>query len=104
MLSYGIAQRRHEIGCASPSARHRGAVRAMVVRRTAFLVVPGLAIGIAVSLGVTRVLAKFLFQVTPTDPATFTGVGILLALVALAAAYVPAKRASDVDPLVVLRD
>jgi putative ABC transport system permease protein len=75
----------------------------MVLRRTAVLAVPGLAIGVAGSFGVTRVLSRFLFQITPTDPATYVGVGLLLAAVAFAAAYLPAKRASEIDPLVVIR-
>ena len=75
----------------------------MILRRTAALALPGLAIGVAGSLALTRVLSRFLFQITPTDPPTFIGVGLLLAGVAFAAAYLPAKRASEVDPIVVLR-
>ena len=75
----------------------------MVLRRTAALAVPGLLVGIAASLALTRVLEKYLFQVTATDPLTFVSVGALLAGVAFAAAYVPARRASRVDPVVALR-
>jgi ABC-type antimicrobial peptide transport system permease subunit len=60
-------------------------------------------IGIGAAFALTRVLSKFLFQVTPTDPVSFTTVGVLLGVVALAAAYGPARRASRVDPMVALR-
>jgi putative ABC transport system permease protein len=103
VLAYGVTQRLREIGVRVALGASPRAVRAMVLRRTAVLALPGLAIGIAGSLAVTRVLSRFLFQVTPTDPTTFAGVSGLLAAVAFAAAYIPAKRASEVDPLVVLR-
>jgi putative ABC transport system permease protein len=103
VLAYGVTQRLREIGVRVALGATPRAVRAMVLRRTAVLAVPGLAIGVAASLGVTRVLSRFLFQVTPTDAATYVGVGLLLAAVAFAAAYLPAKRASEIDPLSVIR-
>jgi predicted permease len=103
VLAYGVTQRLREIGVRVALGASPRAVRAMVLRRTAMLAVPGLAIGVAGSFGVTRVLSRFLFQITPTDPATYVGVGLLLAAVAFAAAYLPAKRASEIDPLVVIR-
>jgi putative ABC transport system permease protein len=63
----------------------------------------GIAIGIAGALALTRLMASLLFEVRPTDPATFAGVAILLALVTLAACYFPARRAMRVDPMVALR-
>jgi ABC-type antimicrobial peptide transport system permease subunit len=63
----------------------------------------GLAIGLAGAWGVTRVLKDFLFEVTPFDPVTFAAVSLLLALVAAAACYIPARRAAGIDPLVALR-
>jgi predicted permease len=103
VLAYGVAQRLREIGVRVALGASPRDVKNMVLKRTAVLAVPGLAIGIAGSLALTRLLSRFLFQVTPTDPVTFAGVGVLLAAVAFAAAYLPAKRASEIDPLMVLR-
>jgi putative ABC transport system permease protein len=103
VLAYGVTQRLREIGVRVALGASPRAVRRMVLGRTAALAIPGLAIGVAGSLALTRVLSRFLFQITPTDPATFAGVGSLLVAVASAAAYLPAKRASEVDPIVVLR-
>jgi ABC-type antimicrobial peptide transport system permease subunit len=63
----------------------------------------GIAIGIAGALALTRFLRSMLFEIKPTDPATFVGVALLLALVALAACYIPARRAMNVDPMEALR-
>jgi ABC-type lipoprotein release transport system permease subunit len=67
------------------------------------MLIPGLALGVAVTLALTRLLGRFLFQIQPTDPRTFAATTALLVVVALLAAYVPAKRASELDPLSVLR-
>ena len=104
VLAYGVAQRTREIGVRVALGASPRSVRAMVLRRTAALAIPGLAIGVAGSLALTRVLSRFLFQITPTDPPTFVGVGVLIAAIAFAAAYLPAKRASEVDPISVLRE
>jgi putative ABC transport system permease protein len=104
VLAYGVAQRLREIGVRVALGAQPAAVKAMVLRRTAMLALPGLIIGIAGSLALTRVLSRFLFQITPTDPPTFVGVGVLITAIAFAAAYLPAKRASEVDPIAVLRE
>ena len=103
VLAYSITERTHEIGIRIALGARRGDVMRMIVWRTIALILPGLAIGVVASLGLTRVLSSLLFQVKATDPATFVGVGALLAAVALLAALLPARRASRVDPLVALR-
>jgi ABC-type antimicrobial peptide transport system permease subunit len=67
------------------------------------LVVVGIVIGVAGAFALTRVLTKFLYQVTVTDPATFVAISLLLAFIAFLACYLPARRATRVDPLVALR-
>jgi len=81
----------------------RGDVVRLVVRRIVVLVVPGLALGVGGALAATRVLSSLLFEVKPNDPATFVAVALVLVCVALVAGFVPARRASRVDPLVALR-
>lgn len=103
VLAYGVAQRRQEIGVRVALGATARDVRGLVLRQTARLAIVGLALGVVASLAVTRVLSRFLFQITPTDPPTFVGVVLILGGVALAAAYLPARRASRVDPLVALR-
>ena len=103
VVAYSVAERTHEIGIRVALGAGRGNVIGMVLRRLLVLVVPGVALGIAGALATTRVLSSLLFEVTPNDPATFIGVAVLLAAVAIAAGLVPARRASRVDPLVALR-
>jgi len=103
LMSYTVHQRTHEIGIrVALGAQHRDVLR-LVVGDGAKLALLGIAIGIASALALTRVMTSLLFEVKPTDPATFAGVAILLALVALAACYIPARRAMRVDPMVALR-
>jgi putative ABC transport system permease protein len=103
VLAYGVAQRFHEIGIRIALGAPPSRVVGQVLRRTVALTVPGLLIGIVSSIALTRVLATYLFQVTPTDPATFAAVAVLLTTVAFCASYIPARRASRVDPLIALR-
>jgi putative ABC transport system permease protein len=83
-------------------AHHRDLSR-LVIGQGALLVLIGAAIGIAAAVGVTRFMASMLFGIKATDPATFIGVAIMLVVVALAACYIPARRAMKVDPMVALR-
>jgi putative ABC transport system permease protein len=103
LLSYGVAQRRHEIGVRMALGASRAGVVRLVVRRSLILVGVGTAVGLVGSLAVTRVLGSLLFEVRPTDPAAFAGAAAMLVVVALLASYLPARRATRVDPLVALR-
>jgi len=75
----------------------------MVVGQGMILAASGVALGLACAFPLTRILTKFLWGVRPTDPATFAGVALLLAAIAVLASYIPARRATKVDPMVALR-
>ena len=103
VISHTVVQQTHEIGVRMALGAERRHVLAMVVRHGRVLAMSGVAAGIAVALGVARVLRSVLFEIEPTDPATFAGVATLLTLAALAACYLPAQRATRTDPVVALR-
>jgi putative ABC transport system permease protein len=102
-MAYAVNQRTHEIGIRTALGAQRRDVLRLVMRDGAKIALFGIASGIAGALALTRLMASLLFEVKPTDPGTFAGVAILLALVALAACYIPARRAMRVDPMVALR-
>jgi predicted permease len=102
-MAYAVNQRTHEIGIRTALGAQRRDVLRLVMRDGAKIALFGIASGIAGALALTRLMASLLFEVKPTDPATFAAVAILLALVALAACYIPARRAMRVDPMVALR-
>ncbi len=103
VLSYTVAQRTPEIGIRMALGAQRGAVMRTVVGQGMALALAGIAIGAVAAVAATRALSGLLFGVTPTDPLIFGAVALLLAATALVAAYVPARRASRVDPLIALR-
>ena len=103
LLSYLVSQRTHEIGVRMAlGARHRDIFR-LVLGQGALLLAAGLAIGLGVSFICARVFSSLLFEISPTDPLTFMITPALLSLAALLACYLPARRATKVDPLVALR-
>jgi putative ABC transport system permease protein len=103
VLAYSVAQRTREIGVRMALGAGHAKVATMVVRQALGVVAVGLAIGIGGALALTRVLASLLFDISPTDPLTFTLVTVALGAVALLASYLPARRAARVDPIVALR-
>jgi putative ABC transport system permease protein len=103
VISYSVAQRTHEIGVRMALGAGRLEVLAMVVRSGAVLAGLGVVIGLVCALGLTRLMSSMLFGIAATDWKTFAGVAIVLGAVTLVASYVPAWRASKVDPMVALR-
>jgi putative ABC transport system permease protein len=103
VLSFSVARRTNEIGTRMALGATRGDVLRMVLRQGLGLIGLGLAIGLAGAFAVTRTLTTLLFGVRPTDPYTFGAVAALLFTVGLVASYIPARRATRVDPMVALR-
>jgi predicted permease len=103
LLSYEISRRTREIGIRMTLGAHQGNVLKLVLRQGIMLALVGAALGIGVALGVTRYLTSMLYDVHANDPLTLIAVAVLLVLVALAACYVPARRATRVDPMIALR-
>jgi predicted permease len=104
VLAYSVAQTRREIGVRLALGATASDVERRVIAGSGAIVVPGIIVGVVASLAVARVLRGYLFQVAPNDPATLGAVAGIVCLVALVAAYVPAKRAGEVDPIIALRE
>jgi predicted permease len=103
VMSHAVAARTNEIGIRIALGAHSGEVTRMVTRQGFLLAITGVLLGLACALAATRVMTGLLFNVSATDPWTFGAVAVLMALVALLAGYMPARRASKVDPIEALR-
>jgi ABC-type antimicrobial peptide transport system permease subunit len=103
VLSYAVTERTREMGIRLALGASPGDLLRLVVGQGLTLTLTGLVIGVGASIALTRLIAKLLFGVSPTDPLTFVVIPLLLTAVALLAGWIPARRATRVDPLVALR-
>jgi len=103
VISYVVSQRRHEIGLRMALGAHSALIRRMVLKQAAVLALAGIAVGLAVAAGVTRLMESLLFGVSARDPWIFAGSALVLVLVSLVASDLPARRAAGMQPLDSLR-
>src|ERR1700691_1126132 len=103
LMAYAVQQRTPEIGIRMALGAQRGSVMLLVLRQGSMLALKGIALGFACAWALTRSMASLLFEVQPTDALSFFAAAVLFCAVALAACYVPARRATRVDPMVALR-
>jgi ABC-type antimicrobial peptide transport system permease subunit len=103
VLSYGVTRRTQEIGVRMALGAEASTVRRLVVAQGGRVALVGVAVGVLVSVGLTRYVESLLFGVQPLDAPTFAGVSVLMLAMAMIASYVPARRASRVDPVEALR-
>jgi ABC-type antimicrobial peptide transport system permease subunit len=103
-MSYNVARRRSEIGIRMALGAEQARVLRMVLREVAVLIGVGLAVGLGAAMGTTRFVSTFLYGMKPNDPLTLSVAAGVLALVAAIAGYLPARRASRLDPMAALRE
>jgi ABC-type antimicrobial peptide transport system permease subunit len=103
VLAFQVTRRTNELGVRMALGATRGAMMRLVLSQVAWMVVPGLVIGISVALLLTRVARNVLFDLSPTEPRVFLIAALMLASAATLAAWLPARRAGRVDPLIALR-
>jgi putative ABC transport system permease protein len=103
VLAFTVAQRTREIGIRMALGAQGGDVLRMILRQGMALTLTGVGVGIGIALASTRILGRFLYGIAPTDAGTFAALALLLVAVALAACFIPARRAMKVDPMVALR-
>jgi putative ABC transport system permease protein len=103
VMSYSVSQRTHEMGIRMALGARRGDVLRLVVKQGMMLAVIGVAVGLAGALALTHLMSTLLFEIKPTDLPTYSGVSLLLTAVAVSACFLPARRATRVDPIIALR-
>jgi ABC-type antimicrobial peptide transport system permease subunit len=103
VISYIVTERTHDIGIRLALGAQRENILLMVLRQGLSLAIAGTAVGLVGALIVSHLMADILYGIAPTDPLTFVAVSLMLTAVALAACYIPARRAMRLDPLVALR-